>query len=240
MSIGPAPDETRDAVRRGQATAAGLLYVANIATILGAIWVLRGIVAPREPALTAANVAAHAALLRFGLGLELLSSACSIGVAALLYRLFKAVDAGASAIAAFFRLAACAVAIVGYVFQFAPLELLADGRPLPGLDPAGLAATALALYRLHGLASNIVILLFGFHFLAIGYLVLRSGWLPRPLGILAGVSGAGALLVLSPMLWGVLFPYFAGVGLITEVSLAVSLLVLGRRTPARAPGGPSS
>jgi len=228
MSTAPAEDETSDAARRRQATTAGLLYLANIATILASIWLLRGIVMPRDPAQTAANVAAHAALLRLGLGLELVSTACSIGVAALLYRLFKPVNASASAIAAFFRLAACAVAIVGYVFQFAPLELLADGRDLPGLDPAQLAATALALFRLHSLASNIVVVLFGFHFLLIGCLVFRWGVLPRPLGVLAGLAGAGAMIVLSPILSALLFPYFAGLGLVTEVSLAVSLLILGR------------
>jgi hypothetical protein len=236
MSLAATPDETCQAARRRQALAAGLLYAANVAAILSSIWLLRGIIVPRDPAATAAHVAAHAALLRVALGLELVSTAASIGVAALLYRLLKPVSASVSATAAFFRLAACAVAIMGYVFQFAPLELLADGRRIPGLDPAQLTALALALFRLHGLASNIVILLFGFHFGLIGWLVYRSGFLPRALGLLAGVTGVGAMLVLSPSLSATLFPYFAGVGLLNEVSLAVSLLVIGR--PPRPPPNP--
>ena len=233
MSIGAAQDETRKTARRRQAMAAGLLYAANIATILGSIWLLRGIIAPRDPGMTAANVAAHASLLRFGLGLELLSTACSIGVAGLLYRLFKPVNASVSALAAFFRLTACAVAIVGYLFQFAPLEILADGWRVTGLDPTQLAATALMLFRLHSLASNVVVLLFGCHFVLIGYLVFRSRFLPRALGVLAASTGVGAMIVLSPRLAAMLFPYLAGGGLLAEVSLTVSLLLIGRSPSSR-------
>jgi len=229
MSHALTADDTQQAARRRQAMAAGVFYAANIATILAAIWLMRGIVAPRDPAMSAANVLAHAPRLRAGLGLELASTACSIAVAALLYRLFKPVNASVSAIAAFFRLAACAVAVTGYVLQFAPLEILADGRGTAGLDAAQLAAVTLVLFRLHGLASNIVVLLFGCHFMALGYLVFRSGFLPRALGVLASAAGVGALIVLSPVLAATLFRYFAGLGLVTELSLTLSLLVIGLR-----------
>jgi hypothetical protein len=213
--------------RRFNARIAGALYVANIATIWAAIWALRGIVVPRDPVATAANVVAHESMLRLGLGLELVSTACSIGVAALFYRLFKPVNASASLAAAFFRLAACAVAIVGYLFQFAPLELLTPGHPAGALGEPGLQAVALLLFRLHGLASNIVILLFGFHFILIGPLIYRSGFLPRALGVLVGVAGLGALMVLSPPIFAALFRYFVAVPLLAEVALAAWLLAVG-------------
>jgi hypothetical protein len=213
--------------RRLNARIAGGLYVANIVTIWAAIWALHGIIVPRDPAATAANVVAHESMLRFGLGLELVSTACSIGVAALFYQLFRPVSASASLAAAFFRLAACAVAIAGYLFQFAPLELLAPGHPAGALGAPGLQAVALLLFRLHGLASNIVILLFGFHFILIGPLIYRSAFLPRALGVLAGMAGLGALVVLSPPLFAALFRYFVAVPLLAEVGLAAWLLLVG-------------
>jgi len=215
-----------DAEQHRTASIAGVLYALNIVTIWGSIWLLRGIFLPRDPAGTAANVLAHQSLLRLALGLELLSTITSIGVAALLYRLFKPVDANTSVAAAFFRLTACAVAVVGYVFQFAPLELIA-GHPMTGADPAGAQVLALQLYRLHNLASNAVILLFGFHFILLGGLIFRSGFLPRLLGILVGLAGLGALSILSPSL-SPLLPYFLGPALLAELSLTVCLLALGR------------
>jgi hypothetical protein len=221
------PEGLEKDARRLDARVAGGLYVANIVTIWLAIWALRGIVVPRDPAATAANVLAHEAMLRFGLGLELVSTATSVGVAALFYRLFRPVNASASLAAAFFRLAACVAAIVGYLFQFAPLELLAPGHPASALGAEGLQAVAMLLYRLHNMASNIVILLFGFHFILIGPLIYRSAVLPRALGVLVGVAGLGALMVLSPPLYAALFRYFIVIPLLAEVGLATWLLVVG-------------
>ena len=160
---------------RSIARAAGVFYLLNVATILLAILVLRGSAA--------------------ALPVKMISTACSIVVAALLYELLKVVNESVSLIAAFFRLVACAVAVVGYVVQ-----------------PA----------------SRMVIPLFGFHFIALGYLIFRSGFLPRWLGILAGVTGVISLVFLVPEFAAPLLRYFAALGLATELSLSTCLLFLGR------------
>ena len=105
--------------------------------------------------------------------LKVISTVCSIVVAALLYELLKPVNEPVSLIAAFFRLTACAVALVGYVFQ-----------------PA----------------SRMVLVLFGFHFIPLGYLIFRSGFLPRWLGVLAAVAGVSCLVFLAPALGTLFFP----------------------------------
>ncbi len=75
--------------------------------------------------------------------------------------------------------------------------------------------------------SDMVIVLFGFHFLLIAMLILRSTLLPRALGVLVGLAGAGALTMLMPPVGRSLFPYFVAVSLAAEVSLALWLALRG-------------
>lgn len=150
------------------ARAAGVFYALNIVTIVTSI-ALRHF------------TTAH-------LVLEVGSTACSVVVAALLYELLKPVNEAISLVAAFFRLTACAVALIGYVF-----------KP----------------------AANMVIVFFGFHFLAIGYLVFRAGY--RLLGGWAMFGGGCALIFIVPSA-APLFRYFVPAGAITELSLTAWLL----------------
>lgn len=218
-----------EASARLTARAAGFFYLLNILTILSAVYCFRGLIIPRDPAATATNLLAHESLFRLGSAFELISTACSIAVAALLYELLKPVNATVSLLAAFFRLMACAVAVVGYVLQLAPLQLLGGAQPLSGIKSEEVPAIALLLYRLHGPVSDMVIVFFGFHFVLIGYLIFRSKFLPRGLGVLVGFGGLVGLTFLAPPLARHFFPYLIAIGLLVEVSLTVWLLAKGDR-----------
>ena len=206
---------------------AGLFYLFNILTIFLAIFCFRGIIVPRDAAATAANLLAHEAQYRLGLSLEVISTACSIVVAVLFFALLKPVDKNLSLLAAVFRLMACALALVGYLFQLAPLQILGPSQSLSTIQPNELPAIGLLLQRLHVPASDMVIVFFGFHFFVLGYLIFRSGFLPRALGVLSIVSSLGALIYLAPPLARILSPYILGLGFILEVSLTAWLLLKG-------------
>jgi hypothetical protein len=209
------------------ARAAGALYLLNITTILVAVWLFRGIIVANDASASATNLVGHETRYRVAIAFELISTACSVGVAGLLYTLLKPVSENLSLIAAFFRLLACGIAVVGYGFQVTPLQILTDIHHASGLTSDQLQATALVAYKLHGPASDMVIVFFGFHFVLIGMLILRSTLLPRALGVLVGLAGAGALTMLMPPLGRALFPYFVGVGLAAELSLALWLALRG-------------
>ena len=129
-------------------------------------------------------------------------------------------NATLSLLAAFYRLVACAAALLNYVFQLAPLQMQA----FSGLRPEELPALGLLLHRLHGPAQDIVILFFGFHFLLLGHLIYRSTFMPRALGVLAASGGLSALVFLAPPLARQVFPYVVISGLVAEVSLTFWLL----------------
>ncbi len=68
---------------------------------------------------------------------------------------------------------------------------------------------------------------FGFYCLLIGYLIFRSTFLPRILGILMAFGGLGWLTFLSAPLADYLSPYNLAPGLLGEGLLMLWLLVMG-------------
>jgi hypothetical protein len=68
---------------------------------------------------------------------------------------------------------------------------------------------------------------FGFYALLTGYLIIRSTFLPRILGVWSIFAGFGWLSFLYPPLGYRLFPYIAVFGILGAVSLILWLLVFG-------------
>ncbi len=90
----------------------------------------------------------------------------------------------------------------------------------------GCALGALSPFHLAPLGLSPLVF-FGLYCVLIGPLILRSTFLPRILGVLMAVGGAGWLTFLSPSLGGYLFPYNVVPGVVGEVSLTLWLLVKG-------------
>jgi hypothetical protein len=67
----------------------------------------------------------------------------------------------------------------------------------------------------------------GFYCLLLGYLIFRSTFLPRFLGVLVALSGVGWLTYLSPHLAHLLLHYTMISGLLGEGSLTLWLLFMG-------------
>ena len=205
---------------RIKARTAGAFYLLNIVTTFLALFFLRGLFVSADAAATAANRATHPFRFQSGFALELTSTTSSIGVAAFLYVLLQSINPGLSLLAAFFRLVACAIFAFSYLFQLATLNL--SGPQLQAVWPL--------LSALRAQSSSIGIVFFPLHFILIGYLIFRSGFLPRFLGILVGLAGIGGLIFIDPPLGRSLFLYFAPLGLLAEVSLTSWLLGKGINT----------
>ena len=215
-----------EASPRLKAKAAGFFYLLNILTIFLAVLLFRGLIVSGNPAATATNILAHELRFRLGFACELISTSCSIVVAALFYVLLRPVNRTVSLLAAFFRLIACSIAVVGDLLQLAPLQIL-GAHYLSVFSLAQSQALALLLYAFSGQVAHTSIVFFGFHFVLIGYLIFTSTFLPRILGVLVAPAGLGGLIFLFPPLATRLFPYFVPFGLIAEVSLTVWFLAVG-------------
>lgn len=71
------------------------------------------------------------------------------------------------------------------------------------------------------------LLFFGPYCLLIGYLIFRSTFLPRVLGVLMACAGLGWLAFLSPTIAGRLSLYIEILGIVAEASLMLWLIVKG-------------
>ncbi len=210
---------------RPKARIAGVFYLLTFLT--GGLALATGgrLVSSGDAAATAANILAHGSSFRLGYAFDLLMFACYIAVTALFYDLFTPVNKNLSLLAAFFSLVGCAVGALSCVLLLAPLAVSRGGPG--GFTVEQLQALAFLFFKLQGQTFNASLVFFGFYCLLIGFLILRSDFLPRFLGVLMTFAGLGWLTFLSPPLAKSLFPYILLPGVLGEGSLTLWLLVMG-------------
>src|SRR5262245_11625156 len=215
------------------ARVAGALYLyIFVAGLFAEVFVRGQLVVPGDAAATAANILAHETLFRLGFSMELLHLACDVAIAAILYVLFRPVDRVLSLLAAFLRLASAVILAVASTAHFAALRLVSGADhlgALPAGEPEALALTALGL---HADGYAICLVFFGFGCLFLGWLVLKSALIPRPIGGLLLLAGACYVVnsfaaFLAPALAAKLFPAILVPAAVAELSLALWLLVKG-------------
>jgi hypothetical protein len=212
---------------RPSARITGIVYFVYFLTAVLGGFLLKGIVVDGDAAATANNLLAHQPLYRLGLATGLIATACYIAVTALFYGLFKPVHRSLSLLAAFFGLVGCAVTAIGSLFQLAPLVVLGGAQYLSVFSVEQLRALALIFLQLNTQTANICLVLFGFYDLLIGYLIVKSTFLPRFLGALMALAGLAWLTFLYPPLANFLSPYILVLGFLAELLLMLWLLVKG-------------
>jgi hypothetical protein len=212
---------------RPSARITGIVYFLYFLTAVLGEFFLKGMVVDGDAAATANNLLAHQPLFRLGLATGLIATACYIAVTALFYDLFKPVDGSLSLLAAFFGLVGCAITAFGSLFQLAPLVVLGGAPYLRVFNLEQLQALALMFLKLNDQTANICLVLFGFYDLLIGYLIFRSAFLPRVLGVLMALAGLGWLTFVYPPLANSLSPYVLVLGFLAELLLMLWLLVKG-------------
>ncbi len=216
-----------DASPRPKARITGVVYLFYFLAAVAELVFLKGLVVNGNPASTANNILAHQPLFRLGLATGLIATACYVAVTALFYDLFKPVNRNLSLLAAFFSLVGCAILASASLFQLAPLVVLGGGQYLSVFKVEQLRALASLFLELYGLTVGICFVFFGVYCLLIGYLIFRSSFLPRILGVLMAFAGLGWLTFLFPPLANYLSPYNLALGFFAELALMLWLLVMG-------------
>lgn len=212
----------------------GALYLYIIVAASFAELLVRGtIIVSGDAAATAANIMSSESLFRIGFSGELLHLASDVAVAMLLYALLRPVDRNIALLAAFMRLVCAIILATASLSHFAALHLLGGAEYLQSFPPEQLQSLALLALKLQGDSYAIGLVFFGFSCLALGYLIFRSAYLPKAIGVLLAVAGACYLLnsftrFLYPAAGAALFN--AGILLpcfVAELALALWLLVKG-------------
>jgi Domain of unknown function (DUF4386) len=205
----------------------GVVYLLYFLAAIVGVLLVRGIVVSGDAAATANNILAHEPLFRSGFAISLIGTAIYVAVTAFFYHLFKPVNRSLALLATLFSLVGCAVQASGSLFQIAPLVVLGGSRYLSVFTVEQLQALALMFLNLNARSGYTETIFFGVFDILIGYLIFRSTFLPRFLGVLMMIAGLGWLTLLLPPLASHLSTYVDVLGFIAELLLMLWLLVMG-------------
>jgi hypothetical protein len=218
-----------EASPRFKARMAGVCQLFEALTAgFGQVIVLDRLVVSGNAAVTAASILGHERLFWLGFASSLIGVAFHIAWALLMYELLKPVNKSLSLLAAFVMLVGCAIQAVTSLLYLAPLLILQGGSSISAFSPEQLQAQALMFLKLNQYAYNIDLVFYGLWCVLTGYLIFRSTFLPRILGVLLAIAGLGYMIYLYPPLAYHLFiPYLAVASAFGEIPLELWLIVMG-------------
>ncbi len=177
-----------------QARFAGLLYLlASIPAPFGLIYVPSNLIVPGDATATANHVRASETLLRLGIATELIVSIMFIFVVLALYRLFKGVNEKQALAMAILILVSIPISLLNVLNEIAALVLVSGVNFLSVFEKGQLDALAYLFLRLHGQGFVVAAIFWGLWLFPFGILVIRSGFIPRVLGVLLFIAGSGYL-----------------------------------------------
>jgi hypothetical protein len=166
-------------------------------------------------------------LFQLGFTAYLIEMACHITTAVLFYQLLKPVNRTIALLMLCLEVTGCIIKTVARVFYVAPLFVLGRPASLQGFSAEQLQAVALILLKVNVQGAGAALAFFGFSTLLSGYLIFRSTFLPRWLGVFSFVASVGWLTFLYPPLGSSAFLLAALVALLGSAVMIFWLLAFG-------------
>jgi hypothetical protein len=177
---------------------------------------------------TVANISSHHGLFLTALFCYLINFIEDIIIAWGLYILLAPVNRALSLLAAWFQLIYAGIALVA-LFNWATVyRMLMTPEYLTSFGPGQLNAQVNLLLHTFRYDYSLALLIFGIHLVLIGYLIVRSRYIPWWLGVLLVIDGLGWMInSLQPYLYpeadlGFIFVTFFG-----EIVFMLWLLIRG-------------
>ena len=227
MNTAAMSEQTEKMTPRLRARIAGLFELLEALTSgFGQVIIPGMLIVSGNAAATAANILGHGLLFRFSILAALLGVACHIVWTYLFYELFKPVNKNLSLLAVCFSLVAIALQAVSSALQTAPL-FLQGGSAFAAFNAQQIETLAFVLLRLNARVFETYLVFFGFWCVLTGYLIFKSTFMPRILGLLEALAGLCWLTFIWPPLAHYLSPYNQLVAGLGEISLMLWLLVMG-------------
>ena|SRR5438105_5927669 len=221
---------------RQQARFAGLLYILMCVTGLpGLLFIPNAMIVNGEAMATADHLRASPTLLRWGIASELFHQVVFAYLGLALYDLFRSVNRSAAIQLVMLVALSVPIMFVNTLNEFAALILVGAEHFLTTFSRPQLDSLAFLFLRLHGEGIGVVDVFWSLWLVPFGVLVMRSGFLPRALGVflLAGAAGAmiGAVTSVLPMLSNSAVDRVGQVLALGELPIIVWLVFPGAREP---------
>lgn len=223
----------RRATPRQLARISGVLYLICIASGFFAELFVRGkLIVFSDAAATAGNIMASPSLYRMGFLADFAALTAGMVIAVLFYRLLKPLSPTLALLDLMLAIVSNVVSLAALILLYAPLILLNGAPHWQALQIGELQELALLAIRLYELGYAINLMLFGLECLVAGYLIFKSTFLPRILGVLLACGGVCYLInsfvdFMPAHFADFLFPYILLPSLLAETSLALWLTVFG-------------
>jgi hypothetical protein len=234
MTVGTAIQEHRlDFPPRTLSRIGGVLYLIIIVIgLFGEAGIRERIIVSGDAAATASNISSMEALWRFGIAAECFLLICTVALIPIFYLLLRPVSQALAMTAVFFNLITVAVEANAALDLAAAMFPLGTAAYLKVFAPEQLHAMASIAVRSHSYGFGVALIFFGCECVVLGYLIFKSGYLPKTVGILMQIAGLCYLinsfaLLLSPHLANRLFPAILLPAFVGETSLCLWLLVKG-------------
>jgi hypothetical protein len=213
---------------------AGLLYfLLAVAAIYGYFYVSPKIMVSGDIAATGNKMLANELLFRTSIFTDLFANILFVVVVLLLYRLFRQINEFQAKLMVGLVMAAIPIALFGGALKITALNIF-KGEVFNAFSPQQMQQLASTFLKVGNYSGQMITIFWGLWLLPLGLLVYRSVFIPRILGILLMINGAGYIISSSVF---ILFPdYVATVSkfvfptyFIGEIPLIFWLLIVGVR-----------
>jgi hypothetical protein len=211
----------------------GALYLAII--VLGGFaegFVANKLVAAGDAAATAQNILASPELWRLSVAADFIVVLCAVPLLWIEYLLLRPVDKNLVLLAVFLNLLSLAVEAISKLFLLLVMPTLGSADFLKAFEPQQLQILANLALRSHDTAFNIALIFFGFACIVNGYLIFKSGYFPKLIGLLMQLAGICYLVacfaaLFAPAFADLITPAILLPPLIGEASFCLWLLIKG-------------
>jgi hypothetical protein len=174
---------------------AGFLYL--LVAVLGGfsiLYVSSALIVPGDVETTAQNIMASEGLFRLGFVGGLITQTVQILLVLFLFKLLKTVNKNQAWLMVIFSLVGVPIAMLNLLNQFAGLMLVSGADYLTVFAAEQLQALGLFFFELQKIGVSIAAIFWGLWLLPLGYLIFKSGFIPKILGILLIIGGIGYLI----------------------------------------------
>jgi hypothetical protein len=207
---------------------AGFLYLLLAPLGIFGLLIPTTLIVPGDAARTVSNLMASESLFRLSIVSALATQVVNIFVVLALYKLLKPIDKNYAVLMVVFSLLGVPIAMLSELNKFAALLLSSGAEYMASFTPDQVQALVPFFLDLHKYGISIAGIFWGLWLFPMGYLVYKSGFLPRILGILLMIGCFGYLIDSVTFF---LFPNFnvtiAQYTFIGEILLPLWLLIKG-------------
>lgn len=181
-------------LRKAALVAGWGLLIMTIFAVFAIYFVFQNLIVPGDATTTANNIMASEMLFRIGICSILIVLICDVVVAWALYVFLKQVNKSLSLLAAWLRLVYAAMLGIALLNLVIILILLSGANYLAVFETDQLHAQVLLFLNAFNDVWALGLIVFGFHLVTLGYLVFKSNYIPKVLGVLLILAGFSYLI----------------------------------------------